>query len=482
MKKILLGLFFAIQSISSYAVPIGYTELEYIENTGTQYINTGIKLTTNDGIYIKFTYDTYLNDNQILGTDISGIGNHNFYIDTYYGDFYVGDNNGEIHTPGSYTPGTYTMNINYMGDNRWYLNNSVILNQGVTINSRGYNLLLFRRGTTATSHVKIHNLIITTGNSISHNLVPVCRNSDGVLGMYDTVTNTFFTNNGTGSFNAGPSITRLPKGYTELEYIEGTGTQWIDLDVLPSELTNGMEFGIDVQYTSTIGSNYAGFGAQRFENTAGITDTWWKFDIKSQTQFGIQAGEGSSETKVSVSSTLNRHQLYMNIATAKCSVDGIEYDLHINPGIYNIPNKFGLFRSNDSPYYAYAKLYSAYIKNNGVMVRNLIPAKRNSDGAVGMYDTVSNRFFTNAGTAGDFIAGYGIASTSYVQGMYEAINNSKMAKLNPNSIEFTADSSPYGFFTAVEGAGDKFRFKREEITLPFGSYDNPTGRMSIWLE
>ena len=76
----------------------------------------------------------------------------------------------------------------------------------------------------------------------------------------------------------------------------------------------------------------------------------------------------------------------------------------------------------------------------------------------------------------------GIASTSYVQGMYEAINNSKMAKLNPNSIEFTADSSPYGFFTAVEGAGDKFRFKREEITLPFGSYDNPTGRMSIWLE
>ena len=77
---------------------------------------------------------------------------------------------------------------------------------------------------------------------------------------------------------------------------------------------------------------------------------------------------------------------------------------------------------------------------------------------------------------------YGIASTSYVQGMYEAINNSKMAKLNPNSIEFTPDSTPYGFFTAVEGAGDKFRFKREEITLPFGSYDNPTGRMSIWLE
>jgi len=127
------------------------------------------------------------------------------------------------------------------------------------------------------------------------------------------------------------------------------------------------------------------------------------------------------------------------------------------------------------------KIYYFKMYNGNNLVRDFIPAKRNSDGVLGMYDTVSNTFFTNAGS-GDFIAGYGIASTSYVQGMYEAINNSKMEKLNPNSIEFTPDSSPYGFFTAVEGAGDKFRFKREEITLPFGSYDNPTGRMSIWLE
>ena len=75
----------------------------------------------------------------------------------------------------------------------------------------------------------------------------------------------------------------------------------------------------------------------------------------------------------------------------------------------------------------------------------------------------------------------GIASTSYVQGMYEAIDNAKMAKLNPDSIEFTPDSTPYGFFTEVEGAGDKFRFKREEITLPVGG-ETSTVRETIWVE
>jgi len=36
--------------------------------------------------------------------------------------------------------------------------------------------------------------------------IPARRNSDGVLGMYDTVTQTFLTNGGTGDFIAGPVV------------------------------------------------------------------------------------------------------------------------------------------------------------------------------------------------------------------------------------------------------------------------------------
>ncbi|MBP5794934.1 MAG: hypothetical protein J6W41_02870, partial [Alphaproteobacteria bacterium] len=41
---------------------------------------------------------------------------------------------------------------------------------------------------------------------------------------------------------------------------------------------------------------------------------------------------------------------------------------------------------------------------NDELIHEYIPAKRNSDGVIGLYDTVNNRFYTNAGT-GTFIAG-----------------------------------------------------------------------------
>ncbi len=44
------------------------------------------------------------------------------------------------------------------------------------------------------------------------NGIPARRDSDGELGMYDTVSGTFFTNSGTGTFIAGPVFSYLPQG------------------------------------------------------------------------------------------------------------------------------------------------------------------------------------------------------------------------------------------------------------------------------
>jgi len=48
--------------------------------------------------------------------------------------------------------------------------------------------------------------IIRQASTVVHNLVPVRRNSDNVLGMYDTVSDTFFSNQGDGTFTAGNPI------------------------------------------------------------------------------------------------------------------------------------------------------------------------------------------------------------------------------------------------------------------------------------
>ena len=49
-------------------------------------------------------------------------------------------------------------------------------------------------------------------------------------------------------------------------------------------------------------------------------------------------------------------------------------------------------------------VYKCRLYDNGVLVRNFVPCKRTSDSVVGMYDTVNDVFYTNAGT-GDFTAG-----------------------------------------------------------------------------
>ena len=61
-------------------------------------------------------------------------------------------------------------------------------------------------------------------------------------------------------------------------------------------------------------------------------------------------------------------------------------------------------------YYCNMKIYSCQIYSGDTPVRDFVPARRDSDDAVGLYDTVSGGFFTNGGT-GHFIASGGSAST-----------------------------------------------------------------------
>lgn len=50
------------------------------------------------------------------------------------------------------------------------------------------------------------------------------------------------------------------------------------------------------------------------------------------------------------------------------------------------------------------RLYSCIISENDVEMRNFVPCYRENDNAIGLYDLVTNNFFTNQGT-GSFIKG-----------------------------------------------------------------------------
>ena len=55
--------------------------------------------------------------------------------------------------------------------------------------------------------VKLYSLqIYEMGVGLLRNFIPATRIFDSVVGMYETVTQTFFTNQGTGVFIAGPDV------------------------------------------------------------------------------------------------------------------------------------------------------------------------------------------------------------------------------------------------------------------------------------
>jgi hypothetical protein len=66
---------------------------------------------------------------------------------------------------------------------------------------------------------------------------------------------------------------------------------------------------------------------------------------------------------------------------------------------------FNLKWSGNTGYWCYAKLYRCKCVQGNTLIRDFIPAMRNSDGAVGLFDIVNNVFYGNSG-GGSFYSNY----------------------------------------------------------------------------
>lgn len=86
--------------------------------------------------------------------------------------------------------------------------------------------------------------------------------------------------------------------------------------------------------------------------------------------------------------------------------------MNINDTIISLPYKTDIIAHTKSCYlfnannYKYiGKVYYFKMYDNGTLVRDFIPVVRNLDNKPGLYDKVTDTFFTNAGTGDDFIVG-----------------------------------------------------------------------------
>lgn len=192
----------------------------------------------------------------------------------------------------------------------------------------------------------------------------------------------------------------LPTSYQQVEYIESTGTQYINTQVIPNVNLNG-EFTL---LTNT-GAGYP-FGSTNGQNT----DYWGINLYSSNKTFECYWGTGSYPKKGSWDYG-NRYRIRINNKKFYCN-DTLLYDFASSTNTYsfNTTNPIFLFGLNyQGGVYRKFRFYTAKFWNGEQMIRNYIPCyctKTVTDvkgntcaaGTIGMYDLVTNQFYTNDGT------------------------------------------------------------------------------------
>ncbi|MBQ9607852.1 MAG: phage tail protein [Lachnospiraceae bacterium] len=195
-----------LESFPNQILPEEYTQVDYIENTGKQYIDTGIHGNLNTEIITKVTNNNY--SGQLFGdiTNNSKAISCNFSFNSSLISRFGNKESSSI--LGNYVSSNnvFTLKENKEGI---YINGSKVQEFNATDTFITENtLLLFNRNSSSGSQQntwkgKLYYFKIYDNNSLVRDFIPCYRNSDNEVGLYDLVNNVFYTNQGTGAFTYG---------------------------------------------------------------------------------------------------------------------------------------------------------------------------------------------------------------------------------------------------------------------------------------
>ena len=191
----------------------------------------------------------------------------------------------------------------------------------------------------------------------------------------------------------------LPSGYTRLNYLESTGTQYIDLGVTPSEIAK-MQLIFDYQITDDFTKNSILLGTYDGSN-------WGFFQIFAYVNYdniGFQFADKNTNTYVSKDNV--RKNININLLNKTITINNYSPLLLTIDTSYAIRTNIYLFcrnTKNTANLFISARIYSFKIQNDDVLYRNFVPALDTANKPC-LYDTVSKQPFYNEGT-GEFLYG-----------------------------------------------------------------------------
>lgn len=198
---------------------------------------------------------------------------------------------------------------------------------------------------------------------------------------------------------------KLPSGYTQLEYIQSSGNQYINSGVSgDSDIRTVMDFEFDAKGSGTVFA-FGSQGTDSVRYTLALTSSGnFRSDYGTQMTTGPAAAIG---TRYSIDKNRN-----------VCKISGTP--VSSSAQTFNGTTSIYLFaRSYSSLSCSKGKLFFCKILKGDTLLRDFIPCK-NANGAVGLYDTVEGQFYGNAGT-GTFAAGPEILPPAAPAGLHTVL-------------------------------------------------------------
>ena len=234
------------------------------------------------------------------------------------------------------------------------------------------------------ANAKVYYCKIWKGGSLVRDFIPVL-DWNYVPCMYDRVTEQLFYNAGTGTFSYGMEI-------HQVDYIEGTGTQYINTGIYGTQNTR-FEVDLDIQSGA-----YQRVGGSFNDTSKALTLPWNNINDTSDQVF-VRFGNFVTTSGNTPRTTIGRKTI---------SVDKTGYYvnetklLDINyTGSFTTTGTLWLFSSNPSTGMMVGKIYGSKIYDNGTLVRDFIPAIDEND-TFFMFDKITHTTYNNSGY-GSFI-------------------------------------------------------------------------------
>ena len=453
----------------SKIIPDEYEKVKCIKSTGTQYIDTNYKPKTNTAVEMDLRFDGYYRKNGSKMAFLGSIDENNsaFSInfsgskEDYY-TFYVWTDitngaGGLIYGDTFDKLLLFTRNKMRMQSDLFEYGETMKVATKTTNNNT--TMFLFGRNNNGTPEpfslyeLAIYETKIYEDGILIKDFIPCIRKSDNKVGMYDLVNATFHTNQGTGEFEY---EYELPEEYQEVEYLESSGSQYIDTGHV---FTGKTTFDLDILETQHGNSEWCMFIGTR--TSSGTTHML--MNCNTTGFIGGDYGTAGSAFQGSSSNMLN------NLAHIETRIESSNYKVYLSNGVY-ATTPYQEFTTGLNGYLfgfnvggnahmreAHFRIYDCKIYEDGVLVRDFVPCYKKENNVAGFYDMENNVFYPNNGN-GNFIQGKNVSEdkTAYTTNKIEEYTNTEIKNnsisgvgylLNNGIFEQQINNIVNGFYT-----------------------------------